>query len=87
MLFDVVSSDAAYEKFTSAIGLGELLEKPEGEDLQADAPLESYTVICSNKTFGRVTRFSKESVEDAKSDPWGACWGARLSVKYYCCVL
>ena len=66
MLFDVVPSDAAYERFTSAIGLGELLEKPEGEDLQADAPMESYTIICKNRSFGRLVRFSYETVEDAK---------------------
>ena len=66
MLFDVVTSDAAYERFTSAIGLGELLEKPEGEDLQADAPMESYTIICKNRSFGRLVRFSYETVEDAK---------------------
>lgn len=42
------------------------MEKPEGEDLQADAPMEGYTVICKNRTFGRVARFSKESVEDAQ---------------------
>ena len=65
-LFDVVSSDAAYEKFTSAIGLGELMEKPEGEDLQADTPIESYTIICKNRSFGRIVRFSKESVDDAQ---------------------
>ena len=65
-LFEVVSSDAAYEKFSSAIGLGELLEKPEGEDLQADAPMESYTIVCKNRSFGRLVRFSKETVDDAQ---------------------
>ena len=38
-LFDIQQSNAAYEKFTSAIGLGDLLEKPEGEDLVADSLL------------------------------------------------
>jgi len=66
MIFDVVQSDAAYEQFTSAIGLGELLEKPEGEDLQADAPIESYTIVCKNRSFGRLVRFSYETVNDAK---------------------
>lgn len=65
-LFEVVQSDASYEKFTSAIGLGELLEKPEGEDLQADKPMESYTIYCSNRSFGRIVRFSYESVQDSK---------------------
>lgn len=65
-LFEVVPSDAAYEKFTSAIGLGELLEKPEGEDLQSDAPMESYTIVCRNRSFGRLIRFSYESIQDAQ---------------------
>ena len=66
MLFDVVQSDAAYEKFTSAIGLGELLEKPEGEDMQADAPMESYTIVCKNRSWGRIVRVSYETVQDAQ---------------------
>jgi hypothetical protein len=65
-IFEVVQSDAAYEKFTSAIGLGELLEKPEGEDLQSDAPMESYTIVCKNRSFGRLVRFSYESIHDAQ---------------------
>jgi len=65
-LFDVVQSDSAYEQFTSAIGLGELLEKPEGEDLQADAPMESYTIICKNRSWGRMVRFSYETIQDSK---------------------
>lgn len=63
-LFDVMPSSAAYEQFDSAIGLGDLLEKPEGEDLVADAPMESYTIYCKNRTFGRQVRFTMESVED-----------------------
>jgi hypothetical protein len=65
-LFDVITSSSAYEKFTTAIGLGELLEKPEGEPLQADRPMESYTVICKNRSFGRKVPFSYETVKDAK---------------------
>lgn len=65
-LFDVVDSDAAYEKYTSAIGLGDLLEKPEGEDIQSDSPMEAYTIVCKNRTFARKVSFSMESVNDAK---------------------
>lgn len=69
--------------FTSAIGLGELLEKPEGEDLQSDAPMESYTIVCKNRSWGRLVRFSRESVDDAKTvgnllmETVGT-WGAQL---------
>lgn len=90
-LFEIVKSDAAYEQFTSAIGLGELLEKPEGEDLQADSPMESYTIVCKNRSWGRLVRFSYETVKDAKSvtnilaDTVGT-WGQKLPVtkeKFY----
>lgn len=65
-LFEVVPSESAYEQFTSAIGLGELLEKPEGTALQTEAPMESYTIICKNRSFGRKVNFSYESVQDSK---------------------
>lgn len=65
-IFEVVKSENAYEQFSSAIGLGQLLEKPEGEDLKADAPMESYTIVCKNRTFGRLVRFSYETVKDVK---------------------
>lgn len=65
-IFDTVQSSEAYTQFTSAIGLGELLEKPEGQDLQADSPMESYTIVCKNRSFGRLVRFSYETVKDAQ---------------------
>ena len=68
-LFDIMPSSAAYEKFNSAIGLGDLLEKPEGEDLKADAPLEGYTIWCKNRTYGRQLRFTFEGVKDNQKFP------------------
>lgn len=65
-IFNIVPSDAAYDQHTVAVGLGDLLEKPEGTDLRADNPLEAWTVICKNRSFGRMIRFSRESVDDAK---------------------
>jgi len=65
-IFEIVPSDAAYEQFSSAIGLGELLEKPEGEDMQPDTPIESYTIVCKNRSFGRIVRMSYETVSDAQ---------------------
>ena len=90
-LFEVVPSDAAYEKYTSAIGLGELTEKPEGEDLQADAPMESYTIVCRNRSFGKLVRFSYETVKDAQKTSnivatTVGTWGRKLPVtkeKFY----
>lgn len=84
-------SNKCDEQFTSAIGLGELLEKPEGEDLQADQPMESYTIVCKNRSWGRLVRFSYETVKDTKAvqnilaDTVGT-WGQKLPVtkeKFY----
>lgn len=68
-VFDIMPHNAAYELFNSAIGLGDLLEKPEGEDLKADAPLEGYTIYCKNRTFGRQVRFTMEHVQDNQKFP------------------
>ncbi len=65
-VFKIVPSTSAFDQFTTAVGLGDLLEKPESEDLKADSPLESYTVVCKNRTFGRMVRFSMESIDDAQ---------------------
>lgn len=65
-LFNVMPSDAAYEQFTVAVGLGDLLEKPESEPLRADRPIEAHTIYCRNRTFGRKVGFSMEMVEDAQ---------------------
>jgi len=49
-----------------AIGLGELLETPEGEDIQAQVPIESYTIVVKNTKFAAEVRFSYESVSDSQ---------------------
>lgn len=65
-IFETIPSESAYEQFTSAIGLGELLEKPENEDIQSDSPMEGYTIICKNRLFARKVSLSYESVQDSK---------------------
>ena len=79
------------EQFTSAIGLGELLEKPEGEDMQTDTPIESYTIVCKNRSFGRIVRMSYETVADAQKvgnmlQTTVGTWGRQLPItkeKFY----
>jgi len=90
-LFEIRQSSAAYEKFTSAIGMGDLLEKPEGENFKADVPMEGYTIYCKNRTFGRLVQFSYESVKDTQKvadllktvvGTWGAS-ASRTKDKWY----
>jgi len=61
-----LASNKCDEKFTVAVGLGDMLEKPEGTALKADNPLEAWTVVCKNRTFGRKVQFTYEAVEDAQ---------------------
>ena len=89
-MFEVVQSSSAYEQFTSGIGLGELLEKPEGQNIVADAPIESYTIVCKNRTFAREVPFSYESVQDAKKgnliEGTVSSWGPKVALtkdKFY----
>lgn len=67
------------------------MEKPEGEDLRTDAPMESYTIVCKNRSFGRIVRFSYETVKDAQkienilADTVGS-WGRMVPItreKFY----
>jgi len=89
-LFEVVPSDAAYEQFTSAIGLGELTEKPEHEDIESDSPIESYTIVCKNRSFAQKVSFSYESVQDSKKtsllQSTVSSWGPKVATtkeKFY----
>jgi len=67
------------------------MEKPENEDFQADVPIESYTIVCRNRSFGRSVQFSYESVKDAQKTSnlvatTVGTWGRKLPVtkeKFY----
>ncbi len=57
-------SNAAFEKSTSMVGMGQLQEKPEGDELAVGKISEGYTTLGKNRTFGLQIPFTKESVED-----------------------
>lgn len=64
LLFDVQQSNSAFEKSTTAIGMGKLSERPEGQSIVYSNPLEGYEVIIRNRTFSDGFTLSMEFVED-----------------------
>lgn len=63
-IFQVEQSNAGFEKETSAVGLGKLSERKEGNDIVASNLLEGYTVIAKNRTFSDSYFMTMEFVQD-----------------------
>ncbi len=66
-LFDVRTLTSAYDQTTAGIGLGQLSERNEGDDIIASNPLEGFTVIGKARTFSDSFFLAQEFVED--TDP------------------
>ena len=64
-IFDVKPLVGAYAQETAGIGLGQLSERSEGNDIVASNPLEGYTVIGKARTFSDSFYLTMEFVEDA----------------------
>jgi hypothetical protein len=64
-IFNVQPLVGAYDQDTAGIGLGQLSERPEGNDIVASNPLEGYTVIGKARTFSNSFMLTMEFVEDA----------------------
>ena len=67
-IFDVRPSESAYEKEVQFVGLGDLVERPEGDPISSDNIAQGWTIICKNRTFSRSIWFTKEAVEDSGLD-------------------
>jgi len=63
-IFEVVGSDKAYTQSTQVINAGDLIEKPENEQIVFENAMEGYTVYAKNRTFAKGIQFSFEAVED-----------------------
>jgi hypothetical protein len=64
-IFNVETLVGAYDSDTAGIGLGQLSERPEGNDIVASNPLEGYTVITKARTFSDSFFLTMEFVEDS----------------------
>lgn len=65
-LFEQKNIDGPYIESTSMVGMGDLLEKKEGEELSYDQPGDGWPTLGSVRTFGRKIAWSMELYEDNK---------------------
>lgn len=63
-IFNVLNSNRAYEKETSASGLSKLSLKPEGDALKYEDPNPGYDVIYSHLTWGKGSSITYEMYQD-----------------------
>lgn len=63
-LFEERNITSAYEKETSAIGMGKLSERKEGADIISSNPMEGFTVIGKARTFSDGFEITMEMDED-----------------------
>ena len=64
-IFNVQPLMGSYASDTAGIGLGQLSERSEGDDIVASNPMEGYTVIGKSRTFSDSFYLTMEFVEDA----------------------
>lgn len=63
-VFNVNSSDKAFEKDTSVSGLGRLAQKPEGDAIVYEAPVGGYPVTYTHLTFAKGEAITHEMYQD-----------------------
>ena len=82
-IFEVVQSNAQYEKGTSWLGVGVLVEVPEGADPPQETIAEGWTTMGKNRTFKKELTFTKENIDDNQkvenmlktaAKKWGQKW-------------
>jgi len=66
-IFNVKTITSGFDSQTTGIGLGQLSERKEGDQIVASNPLEGYTVYGKARTFSDSFYLTMEFVED--SDP------------------
>ncbi len=62
--FDVQSTGAAYEQFTSAIGPGKLTKIQEGVSIPRQTAQEGYTVYCTSYKYPTELNLTNEGIDD-----------------------
>lgn len=63
-IFEVENSTGAYMQDNVLTGLGDLVKKPEGDDIVFERPGGGRVVIGKNNTFAKGIEFSQESIDD-----------------------
>ena len=80
-IFEVRNSDGAYEVSGNLQALGDLVEKPEGDDIVFEKVQQGRIKYVKNRTFAKGVEFTKEQVEDMPTwvagqiRDYAATWG------------
>ena len=64
MVFDLVSSDKAYEEYVEETGFGLASIKGEGSSVSYDTDAQGYTHRLTNTTYGLGAIVTREAIED-----------------------
>ena len=64
-IFDVQTLVGAYDQITAGVGLGQLSERPEGDNIVAVNPLEGYTALGKARSFSSSFYLTDVFVQDA----------------------
>lgn len=70
-LFKVEELKTGYKKSTTGIGMGQLSERPEGDDIVMSKPVEGWSPIHKARTFSDSFELTQEFVEDAPAEKVG----------------
>ena len=82
-IFDVVPLVGAYDQITAGVGLGQLSERPEGDDIVAVNPLEGYTALGKARSFSSSFFLTDEFVQDAVARGARVLTGGTSEGRYY----
>lgn len=91
-VFDILSSEQNYEKFSTATGFGMALEVDEAEEIPADDPAQGFDSTFTHYKIGRAFHISKEMLEDdlyniMAAKPKALASAMRRKVEYDCSTL
>lgn len=67
-VFEVIQSNSAFEQETTGIGMGQLSERPEGEEIVNSNALEGFTVYAKNRTYSDSFSLTMETQEDTPAE-------------------
>jgi phage major head subunit gpT-like protein len=63
-IYNVKTSKKKYEKTLGFSGFGNLVEKPEGQDMTTDDPIQGYETTFTHKTYALEARITDEMEDD-----------------------
>jgi len=78
-IYDTETSDRAFEEEVKLSGFGAAPVKPEGESIQFDEAMESYTARYTHETIALAFALTEEAVEDNLYDTLGSRYTKALA--------